>query len=102
MTSPAPPARYRATWRGALIAASDRVQLVDGYTYFPAEAIVPGRLVPVARTSACAWKGTASYIDVVVDAAVNAGAAWTYATPRPADAHLACWIGFLRGVEEEA
>ena len=101
MTTPASAPRYRATWRGALIAASDRTQVVDGYTYFPPEAIVPGRLVAVAHTSACAWKGTASYFDVVVDDAVNPGAAWTYAAPRPAAAHLAGWIGVWRGVEVE-
>jgi uncharacterized protein (DUF427 family) len=101
MTNAHPPALFRAVWRGEVIAASDRTQVVDGYTYFPAEAIVPGRLREVTHTTACAWKGTASYFDVVVGDAVNAGAAWTYATPKPAAAHLAGWIGFWRGVEIE-
>ena len=55
----------------------------------------------IDQTVAEAWKGTAPYFDVVADDPVNPGAAWTYAAPRPAAAHLAGWIGFWRGVEVE-
>ena len=99
MTTPASAPRYRATWRGALIAASDRTQVVDGYTYFPPEAIVPGRLVAVAHTSACAWKGTASYYSVTVDGQVNEDAAWVYPQPKEAASEIAGHVAFWRGVE---
>ncbi len=45
----------------------------------------------------CAWKGEASYFDVVVDGQVNRDAAWYYPDPKPAAAqikdHVACWRG---------
>ena len=89
----------KALWRGAVIAESDRVQVVDGYTYFPPEAVDRAHLRASAHHSTCGWKGTASYYDVVVDGAVNAEAAWYYPQPKDAARHIAGWIGFWRGVE---
>lgn len=89
----------KAIWRGVVIADSDRTQVVDGYTYFPRDAVDPARLEPSTHTSVCGWKGTASYFDVVVDGARNERAAWVYEAPKDAARHLAGWIGFWRGVE---
>ena len=88
----------RATWRGAVLAESDEVQIVDGYTYFPPDRVDAARLRPSTHHSVCGWKGTASYHDVVVGDAVNPEAAWSYREPRPAARHLAGWIGFWKGV----
>jgi uncharacterized protein (DUF427 family) len=89
----------RALWRGTVLAASDRVQVVDGYTYFPPDAIVATHLRAATHTSVCGWKGTARYFDVVVGDQTNATAAWSYDAPKPAAAHIAGWIAFWRGVE---
>ncbi len=89
----------KATWRGTVIADSDRTCVVDGYTYFPAESVDAARLEPVSHTTVCGWKGTANYFDVVVDGARNAQAAWTYRTPKDAARHIAGWIAFWRGVD---
>ncbi|MCE9574434.1 MAG: DUF427 domain-containing protein [Deltaproteobacteria bacterium] len=89
----------RAVWRDTVIAVSDRVQVVDGYTYFPADAVDATHLRPSAHTTVCSWKGTASYYDVVVGDQQNANAAWSYVAPKPEAAHIAGWIAFWRGVE---
>ncbi len=88
----------RALWRGTVIAASDQTQVVDGYTYFPADSIEPGRLRPSSHTSVCGWKGTARYYDVVVGDDGSPNAAWCYDAPLEAARHIAGWIGFWKDV----
>jgi uncharacterized protein (DUF427 family) len=53
------------------------------------------------NTSACHWKGTASYFDVVVDGKTNAGAAWVYREPMKAAAPIKDHVAFWKGVEVE-
>jgi uncharacterized protein (DUF427 family) len=89
----------RAVWNGAVIAESDDVEVVDGYTYFPAETVARDHLRPSDHHTVCPWKGTASYYDVVVDGEVNLAAAWYYPDPNPRAAPLVGGrIGFWRGV----
>ena len=88
----------RATWNGALIAESDDVVVIDGYSYFPKEAVRPGVLAPSDRTSACPWKGQASYYTIVVDGQHNPDAAWEYRDPKPAAAEVRNRVAFWRGV----
>lgn len=89
----------RATWKGTLLAESDDVIVVDGYTYFPRGAVRSELLEPSAHGSVCPWKGEASYYTVVVDGARNPDAAWEYREPKPAAAAVRDRIGFWRGVE---
>lgn len=91
----------RAIWNGAVIAESDRTVVVDGNHDFPPDSVrrIP---VPCDRTSHCAWKGTASYFDVVVEAQTNEGAAWYYAEPLEAASHIKDHVAFWRGVTVEA
>ena len=91
----------RAVWNGAVIAESDRFELVEGNVYFPPEAVNPAFLRPSQATTTCPWKGMASYHDLVVDGQVNAGAAWYYADPKPAAANIRGHIAFWRGVTVE-
>lgn len=89
----------RAVWNGAVIADSDDVEVVDGYTYFPSDAVDDRYLNRSDHHSVCAWKGMADYYDVVVDGAVNPAAAWEYADPSERAAPLVRGrIGFWRGV----
>jgi uncharacterized protein (DUF427 family) len=90
----------RATWRGTGIAGSEDTTVVDGHTYFPVDAVDRQYLRSSGRRTACPWKGTASYFDVVVGDHVNGGAAWTY--PQPSDRAgplVGGRIGFWRGVK---
>lgn len=90
----------KAVWNGTVIAESDDVRVVDGYTYFPAGAVDHRYLRPSDHRSVCAWKGTASYYDVVVDGKTNRAAAWYYPTPTTAAGErVGGRIGFWRGVK---
>lgn len=91
----------RATWKGAVIAESDDAVVVDGYTYFPRDAVHPELLAPSDHTSVCPWKGQASYYAVVVDGQRNPDAAWEYRDPKPAAAAVRDRIAFWRGVRIE-
>ena len=91
----------KATWKGAVIAESDRKQVVEGNHYFPPEAVPRKHLRESATHTVCSWKGTASYYDVVVDGKVNADAAWYYPEPKAAASSIAGWIAFWHGVTVE-
>lgn len=91
----------RATWKGAVIADSADVIVVDGYTYFPREAVRWDLLERSEHRSVCSWKGEANYYAVRVNGALNPAAAWEYAEPRPAAAVVKDRVGFWRGVQIE-
>ncbi len=92
----------KAIWNGAVLAESDDTIVVEGNHYFPREAIRFDYLEESDARTVCAWKGVASYFDVVVDDMRNAGAAWTYADPKPAAADIREYMAFWRGVRVEA
>ena len=89
----------RATWNGAVIAASERTVLVERHHYFPPEDVDFSHLEPSDRHTTCHWKGVASYHDVVVDGERNSAAAWHYPDPSPAASKLEGRIAFWKGVE---
>ncbi len=92
----------KATWNGAVLAESDETIVVEGNHYFPRQSIASEHFVESDRHSRCPWKGLASYFDVVVDGAVNEGAAWYYPDPKPAAADIKDYVAFWRGVNVEA
>ncbi len=87
----------KAIWNGAVIAESEDTLVVEGNHYFPRESVDARYLKDSTMSSACPWKGTASYHSLEVDGAVNADAAWYYAEPKsratPIKGHLAFWRG---------
>jgi uncharacterized protein (DUF427 family) len=85
-----------------VIAASDACELVEGNRYFPPGAVNEAYLRPSDTHTFCAWKGTASYYDVVVNGEVNKDAAWYYPETKPAAAHIRGYIAFWRGVKVES
>lgn len=88
-----------ASWNGQVIAASDHCIQVEGNAYFPPDSIDMKFFTPNSNTSACPWKGTASYFDVLVDGKTNAGAAWVYRDPKAAAAPIKDYVAFWKGVE---
>lgn len=90
-----------ATWNGAVIARSDDTVEVDGYTYFPRDAVQPGVLKESATTSRCTFKGTASYVTLCVAGAENPDAGWSYLDPRPEVEQIRGRIAFWKGVKIE-
>ena len=71
----------RATWKGKVLAESDRVEIVEGNVYFPPDAVKREHVRDSGTHSTCPWKGEASYYDVVVDGETNRDAAWYYPAP---------------------
>jgi uncharacterized protein (DUF427 family) len=91
----------RAVWNGALVAESDRCEIVEGNHYFPPDAVRRELLRDSATHTVCGWKGTASYYDIVVDGQVNKDAAWYYPEAKPAAGNIRGYIAFWRGVKVE-
>ena len=89
----------RAVWNGAVIADSNRCKVVEGNEYFPPDALKREFLRDSATHTVCAWKGTASYYDVVVNGQTNKDAAWYYPEPKPAADNIKGYIAFWKGVE---
>ena len=89
----------KATWNDAVIAESDDTVVVDSNHYFPLKAVKPEHLRPSSTHTTCAWKGVASYYDVVVGDQVNHDAAWYYPTPADAARQIAGRVAFWKGVK---
>ena len=91
----------RARWKGVVVAESEDVTVVDGYTYFPRSSVRMELLEPSEYGSVCPWKGSASYYSLVVDGARNADAVWEYRDPKPAAESVRGRLAFRKGVEVE-
>ena len=92
----------RATWNGAVLAESDRCEVVEGNQYFPPDAVKREYFKPSATHTTCPWKGVASYYDVLVDGETNRDAAWYYPEPKEAARNIKGYVAFWRGVKVES
>ena len=88
-----------ATWRGTVIATSDRTVVVERNHYFPPDDVHMDLLEPSTHQTSCPWKGRASYYNVVVGGERNRDAAWYYPNPSTAASELAGRIAFWHGVD---
>jgi uncharacterized protein (DUF427 family) len=90
----------KAMWQGQVIAESDRTLEVDGYRYFPREAVRMELLhaAPKSPDDLVCPHGVQFY-DVANDAARSTRAAWSYESPRDSMKRVAHWIGFWEDVE---
>lgn len=91
----------KATWNGKVVAESDDIVTVEGNAYFPRSAIKEELFTSSNTHTVCPWKGTASYLNVVVDGKTNEDAAWYYPTPKDAAANIKDRVAFWRGVKVE-
>jgi len=90
----------KATWRGRVIAQSDRTLEVGGYIYFPRESVRMDLLQATPRTeNDLRCPHGVQFFDVARDAERSKRAAWSYEAPRPAMAQVDHWIGFWEDVE---
>lgn len=92
----------KAVWNGAVLAESDRCEVVEGNQYFPPESLQQQYFTPSDTQTRCPWKGTATYYTIVVDGKENKDAAWIYADPKPAANNIAGYVAFWRGVVVES
>ncbi|HON76290.1 MAG TPA: DUF427 domain-containing protein [Dermatophilaceae bacterium] len=88
----------RATWKGVTLAESDATVVVEGNHYFPPDSVNRSVLRDSATHTVCPWKGTASYLTVVVDGEENRDAAWYYPEPKDAAKQITGHVAFWRGV----
>ena len=88
----------KATWRGKVIAESDKTIVVEGNQYFPPDSISRESVRESSTHTACPWKGQASYYDVIVDGDTNKDAAWFYPEPKDAAKEIRGYVAFWKGV----
>ncbi len=88
----------KAVWNGTVIAESDETVVVEGNHYFPPQSVRTELFQPNDRTTACHWKGLASYYDIAVDGDVNRAAAWYYPEPLEKASEIKDYVAFWKGV----
>lgn len=83
-----------ATYQGTVIAQSDKVEQVEGNTYFPQGAVNMSLLVPSPTDYTCPWKGAAQYYDLLLGDERIKDASWSYPDPKPAAGNIAGHFAF--------
>lgn len=89
----------KAVWKGAVLAQSDRTEVVEGNQYFPPDAIDKQYFKSSETHSVCPWKGTASYYSVEVNGDRNPDAAWFYPQASEKAKNIEGYVAFWKGVE---
>ena len=89
----------KAIWNDTVLAESNDTIVIEGNHYFPAESINCEYFGDSATTTACPWKGTASYYNIVAGDATNKDAAWFYAAPKDAAKEIQNRVAFWKGVQ---
>jgi uncharacterized protein (DUF427 family) len=90
----------KATWRGQVIAESDRTLEVGGYRYFPRETVRMELLRAAPKTAHdMECPHGVQFYDVVSNRASSPRAAWSYEAPRESMQKVDHWIGFWEDVE---
>jgi uncharacterized protein (DUF427 family) len=92
----------KATWNGAVLAQSDRTEVVEGNHYFPPDAIDKKYFKSSNTHTTCPWKGVASYYTIEVDGKSNPDAAWYYPETKSAAKNIEGYIAFWKGVKVES
>ncbi|QDT05019.1 hypothetical protein K227x_34170 [Rubripirellula lacrimiformis] len=92
----------KAIWNGTIIAESDDTVVVENNHYFPPKSVRREFVQHSDYETVCGWKGTASYLDVVVDGETNRQAAWYYASPKQAASNICDHVAFWKGVVVES
>jgi uncharacterized protein (DUF427 family) len=89
----------RALWKNKTLAESDETIIVEGNHYFPPDSVHPEFFRKSNTNTVCAWKGVASYYDIIVEGSTNKDAAWYYDHPSDAASQFKNYVAFWRGVE---
>jgi uncharacterized protein (DUF427 family) len=91
----------RAIWNGAVLAESNKCEVVEGNQYFPADSINKQYFKESSTHTTCPWKGVASYYTIEVDGQQNQDAAWYYPTAKEKAKNIEGYVAFWRGVKVE-
>ncbi|MBX9852939.1 MAG: DUF427 domain-containing protein [Cytophagaceae bacterium] len=88
----------KAIWKGTVIAKSEDVEEIEGNYYFPLDSISKEFFLESHTQSTCPWKGTASYLHVMVEGEINEDAAWYYRDPKEGAEVLKDRVAFWKGI----
>ena len=91
----------RAIWNGAVLAESDKCEVVEGNQYFPADSINKEYFKESSTHTSCPWKGQASYYTIEVNGQQNKDAAWYYPNTKEKAKNIQGYVAFWRGVKVE-
>ncbi|PPK98935.1 DUF427 domain-containing protein [Parapedobacter indicus] len=89
----------KAIYNDQVIAESDNTVIVEGNHYFPSDSVKKEFLTPSNTHTTCAWKGVASYYNVVVNGETATDAAWYYPDPSTLAEGIKGHLAFWNGVE---
>ena len=92
----------KAIWNGAVLAESDKCEVVEGNQYFPADSINKQYFKDSNTHTTCPWKGTASYYTIEVEGQQNKDAAWYYPEAKDRAKNIEGYIAFWKGVKVES
>lgn len=91
----------KAIWNGAVLAQSDKCEVVEGNQYFPPNSINKQYFKDSSTHTTCPWKGVASYYTIEVDGQENKDAAWYYPSAKEKAKNIEGFIAFWKGVKVE-
>jgi uncharacterized protein (DUF427 family) len=91
----------KAIWNGAVLAESDKCEVVEGNQYFPPDSINKQYFKESSTHTTCPWKGVASYYSIEVDGQENKDAAWYYPSAKEKAKNIEGFIAFWKGVKVE-
>jgi uncharacterized protein (DUF427 family) len=92
----------KATWRGQVLAESDRTIEVDGYRYFPRADVRMDLLRAVPKTPEdLECPHGVQFYDVTSGATRSERSAWSYEAPGAPMKRVDHWIGFWQDVKVE-
>ncbi len=91
----------KAMWNGAVLAESEKCEVVEGNLYFPPDSVNREYLTESSTTTVCPWKGTASYYSLSVDGKINEDAVWCYPSAKDAAKNIEGCFAFWKGVTVE-
>lgn len=91
----------KAIWNGAVLAESDKCEVVEGNQYFPPHSINKQYFKDSSTHTTCPWKGVASYYTIEVDGQENKDAAWYYPSAKEKAKNIEGFIAFWKGVKVE-
>lgn len=89
----------KAIWKGAVIAESDRVIVLEGQKYFPHISIKQQYFTESERHSVCPVKGLANYYHLDINGQRIPDAAYYFPNPNPRVKAIQNYIGFGDQIE---
>ncbi|MGK7917968.1 MAG: DUF427 domain-containing protein [Prochloraceae cyanobacterium] len=89
----------KAIWKNAILAQSDRCEVMDDNYYFPPDSINQEYFKSSETHTSCALKGQANYFTIVVNEEENQDAAWVYPNPQEEARNIKGYVAFWRGVK---